>query len=93
MSILDKLHSNINLAFKLLKGGGGEDYCWFCQMPFVDVGAEFCEQCQTFRCPHCGGCYCSLSPEAKQALDMEQFSLGLWDPFHNPPKRKRRKRG
>jgi len=91
MSVLDKLQSNINLTFKLLKGRGGEDYCWFCQMPFTVMGAEFCGVCQTFKCPHCGGCYCSLSLEAKRALDMEMHSVGLWDVFHNPPKRKRRK--
>jgi len=91
MSLLDKIQSNLNLLFKLVKGYPGYDLCWFCQLPFEDVGAKFCEACQTFCCPHCFRCYCNLTEEAKLALDSEMFSVGLWSPYGNPPKRKRRK--
>jgi len=69
------------------------DYCYFCGKPFKESEAEFCERCGTFKCVHCGGCFCDLSSEAKRALDMEMVSLGIWEnPWHNPPRRKKKRK-
>lgn len=66
--------------------------CWVCGLVFVDDRAEFCESCQTFKCPGCGAHFCSLPEEVKRALDAEMFSVGLWSPYENPPKRKKRRK-
>jgi hypothetical protein len=72
------------------KDGERTDFCYVCGKPFQESQAEFCEECRTFKCPHCQGCFCSLPLEAQRALDFEMASLGLWDISVNPRKRKRR---
>jgi hypothetical protein len=67
------------------------DFCWFCNSTFTESEAEYCEKCLTYKCPVCKGCYCNLPPIAQQALDNEMMSLGLWNPFHNPKRRKKKK--
>lgn len=74
----------------MIELGGEMSYCWFCGRDFVDLLAAFCETCRTFKCPFCGGCFCDLNERAKQALDAEMVTLGLWEPSSNPPKRKKK---
>jgi len=67
------------------------DFCYVCGKPFRESQAIFHEKCGTYKCVHCGACYCDLPPEAQKALDMEMISLGIWlNPYHNPPTRKKR---
>ncbi len=69
------------------------DVCWFCGRIFRVSEAEYCERCDTWRCPFCSKCLCDMRPEARQALDRELFSLGIWEnPWHNLPRRKKRKK-
>jgi hypothetical protein len=95
MDIIDKIRRNINL----LLGERTQTFrdktwlCWFGQHSFSESQAKYHETCDTLICPICQKCYCHLSPEAKEALDAEAYSLGIWkDPWSNPPKRKKRGR-
>lgn len=65
--------------------------CWDCGSVFEDDGAEFCGECQTFICPSCGTHYCTLPEPVRRALDAEMWSVGLWNPYTNPPRRKKRR--
>jgi hypothetical protein len=67
----------------------GRSKCWVCGEEFED--SHFCDNCKTFICPHCGTHFCSLPEEAKKALDAEMYTLGLWSPYTNPCRRKRRR--
>jgi hypothetical protein len=66
------------------------DVCWFCGEAFTEDEGAYHELCDTWKCPHCLKCFCDLPPLAQQVLDREMFSLGLWQPFANPKKRKKR---
>lgn len=66
--------------------------CWSCGKEFEDDDSLFCDECQTFICPSCGTHYCTLPEVAKRTLDAEMYSLGLWDPYSDSPKRKKRRR-
>lgn len=93
LSFLDKLQSNLNLFFKVvLKRQPGYDVCWVCGTPFIPEDSLFCEKCGTFKCSLCGSCFCDLPLAAQKALDAELYSIGLWNPYGNPCRRKRRKR-
>ncbi|MEM2618767.1 MAG: hypothetical protein QW356_04700 [Candidatus Hadarchaeales archaeon] len=73
-------------------GDRPKDLCWFgdCKAKFTEEEATYCPKCDTYRCPTCKRCYCDLPEEAKTALDAEMSSLGYWNPFSNPPRRKKR---
>jgi len=66
--------------------------CWFadCQAVWRLEEAAYHDECDTWACPACGRCFCHLPTFTQHVLDAEMVSLGLWNPFHNPPKRKRR---
>jgi len=66
--------------------------CWFsdCRAVWKLEEAEYCDSCDTWKCPACNRCFCDLPEEIRFAMDAEMASIGLWDPFHNPPKRKKR---
>jgi Zn finger protein HypA/HybF involved in hydrogenase expression len=66
--------------------------CWSCGYEFYESNASYHELCDTYICPSCGSCYCSLSSEAKSALDAAMYSYGHWSPYENPPKRKKRRK-
>ena len=40
--------------------------CWFCGKRFTK--AEYCPDCDLYRCPSCGKCGCNLSEEARHAV-------------------------
>jgi len=46
-----------------------EHQCFSCGSRFAVEGVEFCPECNWAKCPHCGGCACTLTPEAKKAVD------------------------
>jgi len=71
------------------------DLCWFpdCGAVWKTEEAEFHEDCQTFKCPKCKRCFCDLDPFTQYVLDAELASLGIWSPFTNPKRRKRRRGG
>jgi DNA-directed RNA polymerase subunit RPC12/RpoP len=77
------------------KVGKGYHLCWFmdCKAVWRLEDAEYCPACDTWRCPSCHRCYCDLPKEVQFALDAEGASSWGWDPWHNPPKRKRRSGG
>ena len=69
------------------------DVCWFCGRIFRTSQAEYCEVCDAWRCPYCSKCLCDMPPKAREALDRELFSLGIWEnPWHNLPRRKKRRK-
>lgn len=72
---------------RLHRKGNGY-YCWACGVNFNPPKENYHELCQTYRCPSCGSCFCSLTPETQKALDRAMASYGLWDPFGNPCRRK-----
>jgi len=61
----------------------GLRYCWVCEKPFYEV--DYCNKCTTFKCPNCGSCFCSLTPEARRAVINAMKSYGFW--FSNPRKK------
>lgn len=75
---------------RMIEYGGETSECWFCGKTFKDLLAKFCERCRTFKCTFCEGCFCDLDGQSQKALDAEMFTLGLWEPYSNPPKRKRK---
>jgi len=78
---------------KVNRIGKGLDICWFinCRATWKLEEAKYHKECQTFKCPKCGRCFCDLPPEIQWALDAEMASIGLWLPWHNPKRRKKRK--
>ena len=89
-------HNRRITSEKLLYGGSLQgkrrvSYCFVCCEPFEEREELYHEVCDTWVCPRCGKCFCGLSEDAKRALDAEMFSLGLWLPYANPRRRKRRK--
>jgi len=76
-----------------VKAVGRETHlCFFhdCRREFSVHQAHFHDECKTYLCPHCNRCLCQLPVEARWALDAEMYSEGLWDPWHNPPRRKKK---
>ncbi|RLE64849.1 MAG: hypothetical protein DRJ47_06655 [Thermoprotei archaeon] len=63
-----------------------EHQCWSCGTSFHVTQADYCEICGTYKCPSCGTCLCSISPEARRAVEVEMQAYDLWD----PPKRKKK---
>jgi hypothetical protein len=68
------------------------DICWFpdCESVWRTEEGTYCPICDTYKCPKCGRCYCDLPPFTKYVLDAEMASIGLWRPYENAPKRKKR---
>jgi hypothetical protein len=66
------------------------DICWKCGEYFFEDNAEYCEVCGTLKC-NSGHCLCSLSPEARKAVEAELTSLGMWEST-SPRRKKRRKK-
>jgi len=65
-------------------------YCFKCSQPFNPDNAEYCPVCGVLKCHNGGHCLCSLSPEARMAVENELTSLDMWE--HGSPKRKKRHR-
>ena len=70
------------------------DLCWFpdCKAVWPTEEGIYCPTCDTFKCPSCGRCFCDLPPFTQYVLDAEMASIGLWQPFSNPKKRKKRRK-
>jgi len=66
--------------------------CWFpdCKAVWRIEEATYCSTCDTYSCPKCRRCFCDLPPLVQYVLDAEMASLGLWDPYSNPRRRKKR---
>jgi len=76
-----------------LKVSGRADVCWFCGRIFVERQARYDPETDTFECPYCKKSFKDLPPFAQRVLDAEMVSIGLWSPWHNLPRRKRRRPG
>lgn len=76
------------------RAGKGSHLCWFpdCGAVWPLDAATYCPVCDTWKCPSCGRCFCDLPPFTQHVLDAEMASLDLWDPWHNPPRRKKRRK-
>lgn len=68
------------------------DLCWFpeCKAVWKTEEGTYCPICDTWKCPACHRCFCDLPAFTQYVLDAELASIGLWRPFSNPPKRKKR---
>lgn len=66
------------------------DTCWACGNLFREDNAEYCTVCWTLKCSSGGHCLCSLTPEARRAVEAELTSLGMWE-SGSPRKKKRRR--
>ena len=89
----ERIQHNLLVTIRKLLGLPREkrrSLCFVCGRDFWEVEENYCPICDTWKCPHCGKCFCDLPEPAKRALDAEMTSLGLWDVGGNPKRRKRR---
>jgi len=85
--IEDMLAFEPQLVTQIQKTKVEEHICFSCGKPFpVGEHSDICPICHWTRCPECGNCACTLTPEAQMAL------RGVWLTFcqhcNNPCKRK-----
>jgi hypothetical protein len=90
----DRHHDILDAILRSLPGSSSQSethYCYKCSQPFNPDNAEYCTVCGVLKCSNGGHCLCSLSPEARTAVENELTSLGMWE-YHGGSRRKKRTR-
>ena len=57
--------------------------CFKCEDRFKEVDAVYCDICTEWKCPLCGACGCSVSPETLKAIRAIVRTYEEWLAFEN----------